>query len=81
MRLASQEEQADAANAISENLNYAVTSITRQEPALYELVATESGRAFIELLIATVDSARLLIDEQLAPAYGVTPGFNAQDGD
>ncbi len=41
----------------------------------------EDGRRLLELASLTIKNAKAIVDQDLAPALGVTIGFNALDGD
>ncbi|MNN95855.1 hypothetical protein D3C81_2147340 [compost metagenome] len=42
---------------------------------------TEEGRRLLVLASLTIKNAKDIVDQNLAPALGVTIGFNALDGD
>lgn len=44
-------------------------------------LASEEGRRLLTLASLTLKNAKAIVDENLAPALGVTIGFNALDGD
>jgi len=44
-------------------------------------LASEEGRRLLMLASLTLKNAKAIVDENLAPALGVTIGFNALDGD
>jgi len=54
----------------------------RAVPApLDQALAGEDGRRLLVLASLTLKNAKAIVDENLAPALGVTIGFNALDGD
>jgi predicted lipoprotein len=48
---------------------------------LEQALAQEDGRRQLTLAVLTLKNAKAIVDENLAPALGVTIGFNALDGD
>lgn len=48
---------------------------------LEQALADEEGRRLLLLASLTVKNAKAIVDQDLAPALGVTIGFNALDGD
>ncbi|SEK04534.1 imelysin family protein [Achromobacter sp. NFACC18-2] len=48
---------------------------------LEQALAGEEGRRLLVLASLTIKNAKAIVDENLAPALGVTIGFNALDGD
>ncbi len=83
LRLATRpaKEGYDIADAMVENLNYGIKSISGHPGSLAEDVTSPKGREYITFLIAHVGGLQELIVEHLAPQLGVNLGFNSQDGD
>ncbi|CAB3853314.1 imelysin family protein [Achromobacter anxifer] len=48
---------------------------------LEQALAQEEGRRLLTLAALTLKNAKAIVDQDLAPALGVTIGFNALDGD
>lgn len=54
----------------------------REVPApLDQALADAEGRRLLDLAALTLKNAKAIVDQDLAPALGVTIGFNALDGD
>ena len=54
----------------------------REVPApLEQALADAEGRRLLGLATLTLKNAKAIVDQDLAPALGVTIGFNALDGD
>jgi len=62
-------------------LNSAATTLTALKGTWGELVANETDWGRLALVSLVLKNAKDLVDQHVAPALGVTIGFNALDGD
>lgn len=62
-------------------LNSAAQTLQAVPVPLDKALAAEEGRRLLQLASLTIKNAKAIVDQDLAPALGVTIGFNALDGD
>ncbi|MEN4918306.1 imelysin family protein [Achromobacter spanius] len=62
-------------------LSSAATTLRAVPAPLDQALAGEEGRRLLLLASLTIKNAKAIVDQDLAPALGVTIGFNALDGD
>lgn len=62
-------------------LNAAAQTLRAVPVPLDQALAGEEGRRLLLLASLTIKNAKAIVDQDLAPALGVTIGFNALDGD
>ncbi|MNT75251.1 hypothetical protein D3C72_2141320 [compost metagenome] len=62
-------------------LSSAATTLRAVPVPLDQALAAEEGRRLLLLASLTIKNAKAIVDQDLAPALGVTIGFNALDGD
>lgn len=72
---------ADLAMQLDSAFARAHTHATRLDDPVFAGVATSQGRIRVEVLQQRISEIRQIVSEQLAPALGVTAGFNSMDGD
>lgn len=73
------EEWMDA--SVRGELSSAAATLRAVPAPLEQALASEDGRRLLVLASLTLKNAKAIVDENLAPALGVTIGFNALDGD
>jgi len=66
---------------LDEELTRAEELLAGMSAPLAELLSDAEHTRQLQLLVLLLDNAKRLLDENMAPAFGVTIGFNALDGD
>ncbi|MGE8655933.1 MAG: imelysin family protein [Achromobacter sp.] len=69
------------AGAVLAELGNAARTLRAVPAPLEQAVADAEGRRLLGLAALTLKNAKAIVDQDLAPALGVTIGFNALDGD
>lgn len=69
------------AESVRGELASAARALQAVPAPLEQALAQEEGRRLLTLAALTLKNAKAIVDENLAPALGVTIGFNALDGD
>jgi len=69
------------AESVRGELASAARALSDVPQPLEQALAQEDGRRQLTLAALTLKNAKAIVDENLAPALGVTIGFNALDGD
>lgn len=81
LALGEEGEEGDYRRAIAEGLDFVARYIAEHKIVLHRAVADEEQRAVAEFVVLQIRQIREMAVEQLAPALGVSIGFNAFDGD
>lgn len=67
--------------SVRSELARAAADLSTMSLPLDQVLAQAEGRRQLELAALTIKNAKAIVDQDLAPALGVTIGFNALDGD
>ena len=81
LALAEDGEEGDYRRAIGEGLDFLLRYLAEHDIVLHRATLDEEQRAMVDFIVLQVRQIRDMAVEQLAPALGVSTGFNAFDGD